>query len=131
MVTTPDRNTLAVFLIFSVMVHPGLIGRGQKRLDGGLVARGVALDFAAIADALVGLDMRAGGHLLQENFDRFRAFGAFKGEDSGGFQHGGSVRGRKRHFIIGGNSHPGVKSDINASVRYTKQAGATTTWGQV
>jgi hypothetical protein len=89
-ITTPSRITLAVYLIFLMMMHPTFVVRLQVRLDGGLAARRMALHFAACADALVGLDVGAGGHLLQENFDRFRAFGTFKGKDAGRFQHEGA-----------------------------------------
>jgi hypothetical protein len=75
-------------LIFLVMMHPTLVGRGQIGLDGGLVAGRMSLHFPASADTLVGLNMRARGHFLQENLDGFGAAGAFEGKDSGWFQHG-------------------------------------------
>ena len=88
-------------------MHPSLVGRRQIRRDGGLVAGGMTFDFTAIADALIGLDMRAGRHFLQKNFDRFRALGAFEREDTGGFQHDGSEKEwRSRHFIIRTASKP-------------------------
>jgi hypothetical protein len=86
-ITTRSRITLAVFLLFLVVMHPSVACRLQERLHGGLVAGRVALQFAAIAQSLVGLDMRAGGHLLQVDLDRFRAFVTFKGKDAGWFQH--------------------------------------------
>jgi hypothetical protein len=47
----------------------------------------VALDFTAFANALVGLDVRAGGHFLQGDLDRLGAFGALEGQETGGFGH--------------------------------------------
>ena len=90
------------------MMHPSVVGRRQIRRDCGLVAGGMTFDFTATADALIGLDMRAGRHFLQKNFDRFRALGAFEREDTGGFQHDGSEKEwRSRHFIIRNTSKPG------------------------
>ena len=91
-------------------MHPSVVGRRQVRRDGGLVAGGMTLDFTASADALVGLDMRAGRHFLQKNFDRFCALGAFEREDTGGFQHDGSEQEwRRRHFIICNAFKPGSR----------------------
>jgi hypothetical protein len=87
-----------------MVVRPGPVSRFQKRLDGILVAGRVTLKFATCAQALVRLDVRAGGHLLQEHFDRFGALGAFEGKDAGRFKHGQELLlyGRlKPHFIIG------------------------------
>jgi hypothetical protein len=57
----------------------------------------VALHFAALADALVGLDVGAGRDFLQENLDRFVAFYAFERQRAWGFQHG-MARGKKGRF---------------------------------
>jgi hypothetical protein len=86
-VTTVARFTLAAYLIFLMMMHPSIVICLQVRLDGGFGSDRMALDFAAGADALVGLDMGAGGHLLQKDFDRLRAVGALESEDTGWFQH--------------------------------------------
>jgi hypothetical protein len=86
-VTTVARFTLAAYLIFLMMMHPSIVICLQVGLDGGFVAGRMAFDFAAGADALVRLDMGAGGHLLQEDFDCLRAVGALESEDTGWFQH--------------------------------------------
>jgi hypothetical protein len=86
-ITTAARFTLAAYLIFLMMMHPSIVICLQVRLNGGLVASCMALDFATGADSLVRLDMRAGGHLLQEDFDGLRAIGALESENTGWFQH--------------------------------------------
>jgi hypothetical protein len=68
-----------------MMVRP--VARFQKRLnDVGLAGR-MAFDFAALADALVRLDMRAGRYFLQKNLDRLRTFDAFESEYAGRFHN--------------------------------------------
>ena len=52
------------------------------------IAGRVTFDLAAFADALVGLDVRAGGYFLQGDLDRLGAFGALEGQEAGGFGHG-------------------------------------------
>jgi hypothetical protein len=81
-ITAPCSITLGHFL---VMMRPIAVSRLEVGLDGVLVARGVALEFTALAQALVRLDMGAGRHFLQEDFDRFRAFDALESKDAGGF----------------------------------------------
>ena len=68
-----------------MVMHPAPVVGSQVRRYGSLIASGMAFDFAASADALVGLDMRAGRHFLQEDFDRFCALGAFEREDASWF----------------------------------------------
>src|SRR5450830_1444485 len=70
-----------------MVMCPATVCRLQVSLDGFSLAGGVALDFAALADALVRLDMRAGGHFLQVNLHGFVTFYALEGEAAGGF-HG-------------------------------------------
>ena len=69
------------------MVRPAAVGRFQIRFHGISLAGGVAFQFAALAQALVRLDMRAGRHFLQVNLHGFLAFDAFEGKAAGGF-HG-------------------------------------------
>jgi hypothetical protein len=124
-ITTSGPITLAAFLIFLVVMHPAVVGGRQVRLDGGLVTGRMAPDFAAGADALVGLDMRAGGHLLKENLDGFGAFAAFKGKDTSGFQHDRRARGGKSRILSSGKlvsgltfgHFAGVRSDIRTFCR--------------
>ena len=70
-----------------MVMRPITVVRFQIRFDGILASGGVALQFTAGAQALVGLDMRAGRDLLQEDFDRFVAFVAFEGEYAGRLEH--------------------------------------------
>jgi hypothetical protein len=116
-ITTSDRITLAAFLIFLVVMHPSVVGGRQIGLDGGLVPGRMAPDFAAGADALVGLDMRAGGHLLQENFDGFRAFAAFKGKDTSGFQHDQRAMDKKSAILSSKKLVSGLTFGHSAGVR--------------
>lgn len=44
-------------------------------------------DLAAIANALIRLNMRASRHFLQKHFDWFGTLAAFKSQDTGGFVH--------------------------------------------
>jgi hypothetical protein len=68
-----------------MMVRPVTVGRSKEGFDRLFLPGRVTPYFAAGTDALVGLDMRAGGNFLQENRDRFRAFNAFEGKGAGGF----------------------------------------------
>lgn len=53
-------------------------------------------DFAAGADALIGLYVRAGGDFLQKDLNGFAAIFTFEGQDAGRFIHDGElVCGRK------------------------------------
>lgn len=74
-----------------MVVRPVAVGRCEVGLDGVLVAGGVALDLAAAAYTLIGLDMRAGRYFLQEHLDRFATLGALEGEGAGWFEHGGRM----------------------------------------
>lgn len=75
-----------------VMMRPSVMRIGKERCHRFLVASGVIAHFAAFADALVGLDMRAGGDFLQVQRDRLGAFCAFEAEGTGGLvAHGISV----------------------------------------
>jgi len=47
--------------------------------------------FAAGADALIGLYVRAGGDFLQKYLNRFTAFFTFEGQDAGWFIHDGEL----------------------------------------
>jgi len=51
--------------------------KGRNRI---LVAERVTLDLAAMADALIRLNMRAGRYFLQLHLNRLRAFCAFERE---------------------------------------------------
>jgi hypothetical protein len=74
-----------------VGVRPVAVGRCQiRRYRVGLTS-GVAFQYAALTNALVGLDMRTGRYFLQKNLDRFGATCAFEGERAGGLGH--------RHFL--------------------------------
>jgi hypothetical protein len=68
-----------------VMVRPQGIRRRQVGFHRLFLPGGMAHDFTAVADALIGLDMRAGGYFLQEYLYRLAAGFAFKGQDAGGF----------------------------------------------
>ena len=57
-----------------MVMCPAAVSRLQVSLDGFSLAGSVALDFAALAYALVRLDMRAGGHFLQVDLHRFVTF---------------------------------------------------------
>lgn len=60
-----------------MMVVMDLTG-SDKGLDGFPVSRCMAAQFAAIANALIRLQVRAGGNLLQAHLHRFAALGAFE-----------------------------------------------------
>lgn len=70
-----------------MVVVPATVRRCQEGLDRILLARRVALDFTAGANAQVRLDMRACRDLLQVNGDGFGAFDAFEGQGTGWFGH--------------------------------------------
>jgi hypothetical protein len=53
---------------------------GEVGFDRIFLADGVVFDFAALANAEVGLDVRAGVNLLQADLHGFGALGAFEGE---------------------------------------------------
>jgi hypothetical protein len=59
--------------------------RRHKACHGILVAGCVAQYFTAFAHALIRLNVRAGGHLLQEYLNRFFTRFAFEGQDAGWF----------------------------------------------
>jgi hypothetical protein len=82
----------------SVVVRPAAVGRIEEGFDGVFVAGSITTRLAALAQALVRLDMRAGRHFLQINFNGFGAFGAFEGQDAGRFGHGGRSVREKRAF---------------------------------
>jgi hypothetical protein len=50
-----------------------------------LVASGMSLEFPATADALIRLNVRAGGNLLQKDLNRLRAFSALEAQEASGF----------------------------------------------
>ena len=50
--------------------------------------------FATGANALVRLNMGAGGHFLQKHLHGFAAFFAFKGQDTGWFVHGKLIQNK-------------------------------------
>jgi hypothetical protein len=85
--------TLVNFLLFfycleasqSMVMGPLPFGRSEIGLNSVLASCCMAPQFTAGAHALVRLDMGAGGHFLQEDFDRFLALDAFKGQHAGGF----------------------------------------------
>lgn len=67
------------------MMRPQDIIGAEIGLYSFLVTGRVFHDFAAAANALVGLNMRAGRDFLQEDLDGFAAIFAFEGQDAGGF----------------------------------------------
>src|SRR5450830_207238 len=83
-----------------MVMCPAAVSRLKVSLDGLGLAGSVALDFAALANALIRLDMRAGGHFLQVDLHGFVTFYALEGEAAGGF-HGlpkddcGACRGQR------------------------------------
>ena len=74
-----------------MVVRPVAVGRGQIRGDGVCRSGRVALERAALAYALVGLDVRASRDFLQKDLDRFGTGCAFEGERAGRLGH--------RHFL--------------------------------
>ena len=70
-----------------MMVRPAPVRGVQEGFDGMLVAGGIAARLAAGANACIRLDVRAGRHFLEEDFDRFRAFLALESQDAGWFRH--------------------------------------------
>ena len=92
-----------------MVVRPVAVGRGQIRGDGVCRSGRVALERAALAYALVGLDVRASRDFLQKDLDRFGTGCAFEGERAGRLGH--------RHFlgllfvcylfVVGGAQHSG------------------------
>src|SRR5206468_3601116 len=82
---------LACSSCWSMVVVPVQLVRLDEGLDGVRIAGRVAFDLAAFADALVGLDVRAGRDFLQGDLDWLGAFGALEGQEAGGFGHG--IRG--------------------------------------
>jgi hypothetical protein len=71
-----------------MMMRPSHIRRIHKRRHSVFIACRMFMQSAAIADALVGLNMRAGGDFLQVDFDGLTAVFAFECEDAGWFEHG-------------------------------------------
>src|SRR5438128_364496 len=65
-----------------MMVKPVAVIGCQVGRDSLFLAGGMAYYFTAFANALVGLDMGTGGHLLQENLDRLGAGFAFEGQET-------------------------------------------------
>jgi hypothetical protein len=70
-----------------MLMRPSNIGRIHKRRHSVFITRRMLMQSAAIADALVGLNMRAGGDFLQVDFDGLTAAFAFEREDAGWFEH--------------------------------------------
>ncbi|MFT5645266.1 MAG: hypothetical protein ACI83P_002835 [Janthinobacterium sp.] len=70
-----------------MVVRPVAVSRRQIRRYRVSLTGCVAFQGAARADALIGLDMRAGRYLLQKNLDRFAAVRAFEGKCAGGLGH--------------------------------------------
>lgn len=60
------------------MMHPTVVARSDKGIDGVLLTGGMPHHLAAFADALIRLDMGTGGDLLQEDLDGFSALLAFE-----------------------------------------------------
>jgi hypothetical protein len=83
-----------------MVVAPAAVGRVQKRFNGVFIAGGITARLAAGAHARVRLDMGAGRNLLEENLDRFGAFGALEGQDAGWFGHDSDQGVKNAHFII-------------------------------
>jgi hypothetical protein len=63
-----------------MVMHPAAVAGSDEGLHRILLSGGMAQDFTAVADALVGLDVGTGGYLLQEYLDGFRALFAFEGQ---------------------------------------------------
>lgn len=61
------------------------LARRHKRFDGTLVTGCMTLEFAAVANSLIRLDMRAGGNLLQLHLHRLVALRTFEGQKTGWF----------------------------------------------
>jgi hypothetical protein len=68
-------------------MRPRNVWRGQVACYRLFVTSGVFHDFAATANALIRLDVRAGRNLLQKHFDLFAALLTFKSEDTGWLVH--------------------------------------------
>jgi hypothetical protein len=68
-----------------MMMRPGSEWRLEESSNRFPVAGSVAHDFATFADALIRLDMRTHGDLLQANLHRFSALLAFEGQEASGF----------------------------------------------
>lgn len=66
-----------------MMVCPVVAAYGYIRLDRFFLPSGMAQHFTALADALVRLNMGAGGHFLQKHLDWLRAGFAFEGKGTG------------------------------------------------
>jgi len=67
------------------VMGPVAAASGQVGLDSILLPGRMPHDFSAFANTLIRLDMRTGGHFLQENLDWLRAGFAFEGEETGWF----------------------------------------------
>jgi hypothetical protein len=66
-----------------VVVCPVAVARCHIGCDSIFLSGSVPQDFTAFADALVRLDVGAGGHFLQEDLDWLRTGFAFEGQDTG------------------------------------------------
>jgi hypothetical protein len=80
------------------MVVPVAVARRQIGRNGVSIAGGVALDFTTAADALVRLDVRAGGDFLQINGDWLGALCALERQGTGGFMITEQVKERRAAF---------------------------------
>ena len=105
-----------------MVMGPVSVGRFQIGLDRILVSGGVALQFTAGAQALVGLDMRAGRDLLQKHFDRFRTFFALECQYASGFEHDDDVCGGWKARILSsrvdGSGQLKLQSGVNRTGSY-------------
>lgn len=63
-----------------MVMRPSIVRIGEEIGHRFLIPRGVIAHFSAFADALIGLDMRAGGYFLQVQGNRLCALGAFEGQ---------------------------------------------------
>ena len=72
-------------------MRPLAVSGGKKGRNGVFLPGRVPHHFAALANALIRLDMRAGRHLLQEHLDWLGALLALESKDTGWLDwHGGT-----------------------------------------
>jgi hypothetical protein len=74
-----------------VLMRPSLVRIGKEGCHRFLIAGSVITHFAAFANSLIGLNMRACGNFLQIQRDRLGAFCAFEAQGPGGFAHKVSI----------------------------------------